>query len=239
MLPTFASNAGMDILLVSATPFEIAPLSNWLQQTFQSNNEGVFSRKELNLKILVTGVGPVFTAFSLGRFLAGFRPHWTLNAGVAGAFDPQLQLGQVVQVVRERFGDLGVEENDGRFTDLFELGLCDADEPPFQQGELHHPALSLTDFLPKVNGLTVSKVHGSAASIAAIRSKYPDAQIETMEGAAFFYACLANEVPFTQIRAVSNYVEPRNRAGWRLQDAIGNLNEVLIDLLQTLVDQEP
>ena len=238
MLATFAANASMDILLVSATPFEIAPATSWLQQTFEQNGEGIFSRKTIHLKILVTGVGPVFTAWSLGQFLARFRADWVLNAGVAGAFDNSLRPGDAVQVVRERFGDLGVEENDGRFTDLFELGLSEADAPPFQRGELHHPAVSLTDFLPKVNGLTVSKVHGTAASIAAIRSKYPDVQIETMEGAAVFYACLMNEVPFTQIRAISNYVEPRNRAGWRLQEAIGNLNSVLINLLQALVDQD-
>ena len=34
-----------------------------------------------------------------------------------------------------------------------------------------------------------------------------------MEGAAFMYVCLMHQVPFAQIRAVSNVVERRNRAG--------------------------
>jgi futalosine hydrolase len=45
-----------------------------------------------------------------------------------------------------------------------------------------------------------------------------------MEGAAFMYACLIHQIPFAEVRAVSNVVEKRNRASWKLREAIDNLN---------------
>lgn len=224
----------MNILLVAATPFEIAGAVQWLEQNGQSVEPGVFLYKHLTIRVLVTGVGPNNTAWELGLSLGASLSDWAINAGVAGAFDRNLSLGEVVHVVQERFGDLGVEEADGSFTDLFELGLLAPDQPPYQKALLRDPDLSQAEFLPRVKGVTVSKVHGSDGSISAIRAKYPEAQVETMEGAAFFYGCLSAGIPFTAIRAISNYVEPRNRAGWRLEEAIGKLNKVLIDLLESL-----
>jgi futalosine hydrolase len=55
-----------------------------------------------------------------------------------------------------------------------------------------------------------------------------------MEGAAFMYACLIADVPFAQVRAVSNVVERRNRESWRLADAIDNLANTARAILETL-----
>jgi futalosine hydrolase len=52
-----------------------------------------------------------------------------------------------------------------------------------------------------------------------------------MEGAAFMYACLVAGVAFAQIRAVSNVVERRNRAAWKMPDAITALNAVALEIL--------
>lgn len=213
----------MHILLVAATPFEIAPTLAWLQANFQQKEEAVFIREEIIVQTLVTGVGMTATAFQLGQFFAQARPDWAINAGIVGTFDHSLTIGDVVQIVSERFGDLGVEEADGQFTDMAEMGfmpqsLMTNPQPPI-------PTLTICQ------GLTVNKVHGNAASILKIRNKYPDAQVESMEGAAFFYACLASGVPFVEIRSISNRVEPRNRDAWNLPLAIKNLNEVLVEIL--------
>jgi futalosine hydrolase len=77
-------------------------------------------------------------------------------------------------------------------------------------------------------------VHGAEASIQKIRDKYPEIQVESMEGAAFFYACLAAGVPFAEIRSISNRVEPRNRDAWDLPLAIRNLNGVLVGMLEVM-----
>jgi len=41
-------------------------------------------------------------------------------------------------------------------------------------------------------------------------------------------------IPFIQIRAVSNYVGERNKAKWKMQEAIYNLNETVLQYLDAL-----
>lgn len=224
----------MKILFVSATPFEIAPLRQYLNENFWPHSETDFQREDVDVQLLVAGVGMTMTAFNLGGLFAKQRFDLAINTGIAGAFNRSLQIGDVVNVTTERFADLGVEEADGRFTDVHELGLVDANASPFAEGELRNPDGGF-DFLPKAKGLTINKVHGYQPSIDALRSKY-EADVESMEGAAFFLACLLAGQPFLQIRSISNYVETRNRAAWDLPKAITNLNEVLIEMLKTFSD---
>ncbi|MBK8919929.1 MAG: futalosine hydrolase [Saprospirales bacterium] len=229
----------MHILVVAATPFEIAPTLIFLEQNFQQTGEFYFEKGRLRIQLLITGVGAARCCWFMGQLLAVARPDWAVNAGVAGALDRSLSLGTVVQIKSDFFGDLGVEEADGRFTSVFELGLCAPEEPPFINGLLYNPAAAEADFLPAARALTVNRVHGHAASIELIREKYPGAQVETMEGAAFFYACLLANIPFVAIRSISNYVEPRNREAWELGRAIEQLNLVLIQMLESIIPPVP
>ena len=222
----------MHLLFVSATPFEMLPLKNYLEQHFRKKQEGWYIHAGLNVELLVTGVGMAATAFALGNRLHSQRPQLMINAGVAGSFRKDWELGKVVQVVSEQFGDLGAEDQDGSFLDLFELQLATANKLPFKEGRLLNPEGANFDFLPKAKGLTVNKVHGSLHNIHLIQKKY-EADIESMEGAAFFWAALQLGIPFLEIRALSNFVEPRNRENWQLSLAIERLNAVLIKILES------
>lgn len=221
----------MKILIVSATEFEIAPLHQQLKEHFTQLHPFHFQNSNLEVMLLITGVGMTATAFSLGRILSQEGTFdWVVNLGIAGAFNRDLHLGEVVQVVSEQFGDLGVEEANGQLTDMFELGLLEANGFPFQDGFLNwNDDIQL---MKPVKGLTVNKVHGFEKSIESIQKKY-NADIETMEGAAFFYACLRSNVRFIQIRAISNYVESRNRENWELGLAIEKLNIAAWGILMT------
>ena len=75
-------------------------------------------------------------------------------------------------------------------------------------------------------------MHGSEQSIACVVERFsPD--VESMEGAGFMYACLIHGVPFAQVRGVSNVVERRNRAAWKLDVAINELGAATWELLTT------
>ena len=76
-------------------------------------------------------------------------------------------------------------------------------------------------------------MHGNDDSIANIVERL-NPQLESMEGAAFFYACRELKGPCIQIRAVSNYVEKRNRDNWQIGLAIKNLNTFAAELLKEL-----
>jgi futalosine hydrolase len=224
----------MKLLLVAATEFELLPLLAYLKKNFKNKDNRRFFSQQIDLHVLVTGVGPVAAAFALGTVLAQQQFDWALNLGIAGAFNRDFALGDVFQVVNDRFADVGVEEADGQFTDVFELELMDWNQAPFINGKLYAPDTEAS-FLPQASALTVSKVHGTVESIAKITAKYT-ADLETMEGAAFYYACLQHQLPCLQVRAVSNYVEPRNRAGWEVPLAIERLNAVGVKIVEALVE---
>ena len=224
------------VLVIAATPIEIQPFINFLTAEMRQKQSVVFRNYEFD--VLITGVGMVNTALTLTKRLMQNKYDFALNAGIAGSFigtkttkNPPILRGAVVEIVSEQYGDLGVEEADGKFTDMFDLGLIKPDEVPFKKCKLLNPNPLALKALPKTSGLTVQKVHGFEPSIEAISKKY-DCQIETMEGAAFFQTCLTEGVNFTAIRAISNFVESRNRDNWKMQEAIQNLNEVLIELFE-------
>jgi futalosine hydrolase len=222
----------MKILIVSATEFEILPLVNYLKKTYKNRDNTRFFSKEVDIHILVTGVGTVHTTFALASFLAQKPFDLVVNLGIAGAFNRKLKLGDVLQVVSDRFADVGVEDADGEFTDIFEMELIDWNERPYINGKLY-PTNAENKFLPQASSITVNKVHGTSQSIEKIAKKYP-ADLESMEGAAFFYCCLQHKVDCLQIRSISNYVEPRNKDNWNIGLAIENLNKIGIEMIQAL-----
>ena len=119
-------------------------------------------------------------------------------------------------------------------TTLQELTLLGADEFPFTAGRLVNaapPANAVLNGLPAVNGITVNTVHGRDASIDDVRRRLAPA-VESMEGAAFMYACLVHGLPFAQVRAVSNIVERRNRAAWNIPGAVLSLAETARRILE-------
>lgn len=228
----------MKILLVSATSFEIAPVLQKLDDSWEKPSFFEYRIGEVSVFPLVTGVGPVHTAFALARYQDMGDVDLAINAGVAGSLRPEIPLGEVLEVFEDRFADLGVEENDGSFSDVFDLQLHNANAFPYTNGWISNADARYDAALQRVRGITVSKVHGHESSISQIKAKYA-ADVESMEGAAFLYACRALDVDALQIRSISNYVEPRNRANWKIDLAIDNLNDVLLSMIDKLGAEGP
>ncbi len=224
----------MEILLVSATALEIQPTLQHLREKYIERRPFHYQWGSVGVQVLITGVGQALTAHALGKILRQDRHQLAVNAGIAGCFNMDWPLGKVVQVVEDQFADLGVEEADGSFTSIFELDLIGSNSPPFRNGLLVNEGPGSFEFLPRAKGLTVNRVHGHAASIDQIRNRFPEAEIETMESAAFFLACLTEEVPFLAVRALSNYVTPRQRENWNVPAAIEQLNQVIIGIVDAL-----
>jgi len=177
-----------------------------------------------SIDVLIAGVGMTSTAFHLGRNLPG-KYDLAINSGVAGSFKKMIRPGTVVNVVQDCFSDLGAEDGD-KFLTLEEMGLK-ITGPPVHRSSFSIPGLT------RVKGITVNTVHGNEASIRKVVRKFnPD--IESMEGAAFFFACNYFKIPCAQVRAISNYVEKRNKKNWKLDLAVNNLNSYLEQFLLTV-----
>jgi len=221
----------MKILLVAATTAEIAPTVHWLAGQPVSAQE--------RIEVLLTGVGLMATTFALTRALSDSHYDIVIGAGIAGAFDTSLMLGECVVVQSEQLGDLGAEDHE-EFLDVFDLGLQHGDNAPFVDDQLPNMFTGRPfdiGHLRTVTGITVNTVSGSATTIAARTTRY-GAQVESMEGAALHYVCLQMDQPFLQLRAISNYVTPRDRAAWKIGEAVTALNAQLINWFQKLPDSE-
>lgn len=224
----------MSILIVAATDLEVAPFAKELGEASKIHPRmKAYKYRQRHVHLLVSSIGMIATAAWCSQILSTNSYDLAINLGVCGSFDSSLKPGQVLHVTSDQIADLGAEA--GRsFLTVQELKLLEEDEFPFKGGRLVNfapPVSSTLASLPQVNGITVNTVHGNTRSIAAVIERFQP-QVESMEGAAFMYACLIHQVPFAQVRAVSNYVENRNRDSWDLAGAIRNLAEIALRIVE-------
>ncbi len=216
----------MEILLVAATAFEIQPTIEYLGQRGAGNGL-------IRVTTLIAGVGSLATSYALTRQIDKARPGLVLQAGIAGCYTGKLP-GEVVAVSEEVLGDMGVWE-DQRFKSLFDMRLADPDGFPFVKGRLvnpHRALLALTALEP-VRGVTVNEITTDAKRIEWHQQKTL-AVVESMEGAPLHFVCLQADIPFLQLRSVSNAVGVRDKTKWDIPLAIARLNKEGIALLEKL-----
>ncbi|MFF4589120.1 futalosine hydrolase [Streptomyces sp. NPDC001388] len=177
--------------------------------------------------LLAAGVGPALAAASVAAALTAARLRDTpyglvVSAGIGGGFLPAAPVGSLVVADRITVADLGAESPDspGGFLPVTELGF----------GRVTHiPPRSLVRQAADATGartgtvLTVSTVTGTAARAAVLRERHPRALAEAMEGFGVAEAADAHGAACLEIRAVSNPVGPRDRAAWRIGDALAAL----------------
>jgi futalosine hydrolase len=213
----------MEILLVAATSFEIQPTIDYLKG----------NKRSVSVIPLITGVGSLATSYALTRQLGSARPTLVIQAGIAGCLTAK-QPGEVLVVNEEVLADLGVWE-DQRFKSLFEMRLADPEQSPFTDGRLVNPHASLLAItgLETVRGMTVNEITTNAERLRWYQQN-TGAVVESMEGGPLHYVCLQMDVPFLQLRSVSNAVGVRDKTQWNIPFAIARLNEQLITLLKKL-----
>lgn len=210
----------MQILLIAATEAEIQP--------FSDSNAG--------FDVLISGIGIPSSIYHLQKRIQQVDYDLIIQAGIAGSFNKKIRPGQTVLVKQDIFGDLGMEE-DNNFTSIFDSGLMNKNEFPFENGWLvnTNELLESSDLLP-VKAVTVNKVSDSEIQKQQLIKQF-NADIESMEGAALHYVCLQENIPFIQIRTVSNDVGERDKKKWMMNESIENLNTELQKLINKITAQ--
>jgi futalosine hydrolase len=217
----------MKILIVAPAQIEIAPFLSYLDKQFERKSFFEYERKDMHLFPFITGYGMMQSAYALGKLEIIKDMDFVICAGLCATVTRVLDLGQVVNVHTEIFGDFGREEHDGTLTDIHDLQLIDPNLYPFRKAKLTNEQLINPLKYKVVNGMTVNKILGSTESIERMNYKY-HADIESFEGLAYAYACMMQHMPFMHIRAISQFVEPMASDSGDLDLAIDNLNEALI-----------
>jgi futalosine hydrolase len=178
-----------------------------------------------SVTVAAVGVGPAAAAAGTARLLAlaeaAGRPYRTvLSAGIAGGFAGRAPVGAVVVADRSVQADLGADSPDGFLPlDRMGLGVCtvDVDETVLTR---------LVDRLPEAvvgQVLTLATVTGTAVRARELAAAHPAAVAEAMEGYGVACAAVAAGAAFAEVRTISNMVGPRERAAWRIGEALGAL----------------
>ena len=221
---------GKRILVVGATFPELAGLigkfkgenplpTSFLSVEWQGNS----------LDVLCTGIGMVNTAWNLGRYLLEITPDHALQLGIGGGFPGGPDIGEVVEIKEECYPELGADSPEG-FLGLKDMGFVNfRAEGKDYYNLIENPHAGLTG-LRQCRGITVNRVHGTEEEISLTQQTWAP-EVESMEGAAFMQACLQQGISFTEIRGISNRVEPRNRAAWEIPEAIAAVQKAAFEFL--------
>ncbi|MFK4543671.1 futalosine hydrolase [Streptomyces tendae] len=190
--------------------------------------------------LLAAGVGPALAAASTAAALTaaaldGMPYDLVVSAGIGGGFPPDAPVGSLVVADAITAADLGAETADG-FLPVTDLGFGTV---------THLPPAPLVRAVAEATGarpgtvLTGSTVTGTAARAALLRARHPGALAEAMEGFGVAEAAAAHGVPVLELRAVSNPVGPRDRAAWRIGEALAALTDAFGKLAPALTSWNP
>ena len=210
----------MKLLIVAATEFEIAP----------------FISTKIAADILITGVGSPACIYTLTKRLQQIKYDFVIQAGIAGTFKNSFTLAQTFFIKTDVFADLGIYEMD-RFFTLFEKSFADPNTVPYKNGWLEN-LIKNTFNVSTANSITVNTVTDNLVQTSLFTKKY-DPDLESMEGAAFHYVCIQENVPFLQVRSVSNFVGERVKTNWKMKESIENLNHHLSRIVLELATGNP
>ncbi|MFF9124525.1 futalosine hydrolase [Streptomyces sp. NPDC014889] len=190
--------------------------------------------------VIAAGVGPALAAATTASVLTaaalgGAAYDLVVSAGIAGGFAPGAPVGSLVVADEITAADLGADTGEG-FLPVTELGFGTVTHRP---PEALVRAMAAAASARTGTVLTVSTVTGTAARADALRARHPGALAEAMEGFGVAEAAAAHRVPVLEVRAVSNPVGPRDRAAWRIGDALTALTEGFGKLAPVLTSWNP
>ena len=231
------------IVIASATPFETDHISRQLIST-RTIALGKFTAQQGQLaksQVLIfhTGIGKTNAAHGTTLLLENFSPTLFLLIGCGGAYQRSGMVpGDLAIASKEIFGDDGVITKQGwRSTKYLNLPLlCKKDKKYYNTFTLDQNILKkatkiLRRFKPKKGAfITVSEVSGTKEKADEMESRFRGI-CENMEGAAVAQLCTLYDIPFLEIRGISNLVKQRNKKEWDLSAAAQVSQEAAEELI--------
>lgn len=150
-----------------------------------------------------------------------------INAGIAGGFPNKADVKSVVLASEVIAADLGAETAEG-FSSIEQLGFgistIAIDHLQVKKVAEALQTAGLTTTIGPI--LTLSTVTGTTETTLQLTKRFPLATAEAMEGFGVALAAKEADVPMLEIRTISNLVGPRNKAAWKIKEALSTLETV-------------
>ena len=228
-----------NLLLVSATEIESATVRTVLGDAKTTQHAGktviVGNLCGWRCTLIHTGIGSVNAAHALTCQLEGQLPNLVIQFGIGGAYVPTgLPIRSVVLATEEIYGDVGVVTPEGwKPADEIGIPLVHSDPPHFNNFPLDSQLVSTAAEICGARSgpfVTVSQCSGVQAVGDALHARF-NALCESMEGAAAAHICTLYDVPFLEVRGISNLVEDRQPARWDIAGASDAAQSALINII--------
>lgn len=169
--------------------------------------------------VVQAGIGPVECAARTAALISRHHPAMIILAGIAGAYSGcGIGKGYTVLVSRENMPGLG-SVHDGTFKPL-----------PKSTGAVSDNHYDCPTPLPAIFPHVVSNSLETPGA-GYFNHHLCEAQIENMEGAAFFAVCSSLGVPCIEIRTISNIVGEPVR-DWIITEAVETLATDVVKLVK-------
>ena len=193
----------------------------------------MIKEKDADIVCRLTVIGAVNACYCVTKEIWNARVEGkpydlVINIGIAGSYDlDEFPIASAAVISREYFGDLGFETDKG-FADLFRCGIIGKDEFPYTDGALARQLLPYSNIEDAISryksgvGVTIQCITGDISRVEELKRLYTP-HIESMEGAAVYYAALMEGVPCFEIRTVSNVVGERDSRKWKTMEALETL----------------
>mgnify|MGYP003384514160 CR=1 FL=1 len=192
---------------------------------FPTNTEASQFHRD-DVTSIISGVGLTATTLSTIYAIQKNTSDVLILAGIAGKFfHSELKINDVVLVESELEGDFGFFTKSG-FMHMAHLPI---DMDFERRHTLLCPHIPQGLPFPLVRGMSVN------AAIAPFVDTR-EADIENMEGAAFFYTCLIENQKFLELRAISNLVS-LDDTDWDMEQSVAALTKGLHQLIDHLQSQ--
>ena len=244
-----------DIILLASTPME----SSSIRKTITVDHEKFHAGKthihgqldDRTVSLVLTGLGTVNTAHALTCVLERRRPKLVLQFGVGGAYlSSGLDVGDIAVATEELYGDLGVQTPAGwASAELIGIPILEMQG----EGKKFFNRFPLDDKLVAIAGELIQNMdweddppvvkHGTFVTVQQcsgvttlgneIAARF-NGICENMEGAAAAHLCTLYDIPFLEIRAISNRVEDRNMAAWNLPLSIERVQKTVQSVVKEL-----
>ncbi|MRN54120.1 futalosine hydrolase [Paenibacillus monticola] len=185
--------------------------------------------------VVAAGAGTAAAAAGTAAALAAGSYGCVISAGIGGGFPGVASIGSLVVASEMIAADLGAETPEG-FRSAAELGFGSVTVPA-DSGTVQAVTAALAAAGLNVSTgpvLTVSTATGTAETAAALAARHPGAAAEAMEGHGVAVAAVALGLPVLELRAISNAVGPRDRAAWKIGEALEALEAAAAILLEVL-----
>ena len=176
-----------------------------------------------------TGMGKGNAAHALTALLETRAVSGVIGFGIGGAYPASgAEVGEVALATEAVYGDEGAE-TPGGWIDTEAIGiplLARAGRTCFNRFPLDAARVSAARAALRAAGIrahvgpfvTVSRCSGTDELGREMAARW-DAVCEGMEGAALAHVAALYDVPFLEIRGISNHVEDRVPARWRIAEA--------------------